>query len=877
MKVLDLKLQAFGPFVKEQHIPFSILNNKGLFLINGPTGTGKTSIFDGIVYALYGKGSGKDRDDGKSMRSDFAKDDLETFVDLTFEANGQIYRIIRKPAYLRKKTRGEGTTWTNPVAELYMPDGSVISKPTEVDNKIINDILFVNHKQFKNIALLAQGEFTELVTASSKDRAKILEHIFQKEIYDDFQERVKGLFGDTVNEKNSVISSVNTLLAQVEDGENIIGYEQALADPSNIPDFLNNVNEYIDKLNEQKSVKETSTEELRKVYEESLKKLDALKHDNKQIANYLKAIKEQEELLKRKDEIENLKKQVELQQEVDALSPYVSQIERLNKDLSNFKQQIEDLKDEANRLVEEAKWLKENKEKYESTQEQINTLTITINNLKKIISQIADLVNENHVIKQKEAVFADDFAHFEEKERQFLELRNRFFASFSYNLAQQLEEGKPCPVCGSTSHPHPAESSDPVDEVTYKYEETRYNRLKDEIEKKRNELATLKASFKTRLDGVIDVIKESGYPEADYEFIKQNRIKTIFEEKNNELLVLRKFSIQYEERNSKLSKDQAKFEERTTGLTNSVTNTEDKIKEINETVASKLVENKIIKSLETFYEHSKNKIFVQSTLKEIEKYEQRLTITKTIIETTPDHLIEIGSVDESGLVEETNNKQNVYKESQTQLNELDTKIKNLVKIVAAIKQAYQKCEDVIYRYQSISELYKTASGANRLKLSFKMYILADYFDKIIVQANKRLSKITNGRYHLVRRNDVKGGGVQGLDLDVFDLETGKDRPASSLSGGEKFVSALSMALGLSDIIETNHALIQVESIFIDEGFGSLDENYLDMAMKALESLKEDNKTVAIISHVEKLKEYIPDGLEVSKADIGSKVTLKQNI
>ena len=170
------------------------------------------------------------------------------------------------------------------------------------------------------------------------------------------------------------------------------------------------------------------------------------------------------------------------------------------------------------------------------------------------------------------------------------------------------------------------------------------------------------------------------------------------------------------------------------------------------------------------------------------------------------------------------------------------------------------------------ELSKTANGFNRMKLSFKMYILADYFDKIIAQANHRLTKISNGRYRLVRSDDLrKGNAQQGLDLDVFDLETGKERPASSLSGGEKFVSALSLALGLSDIIETNHALIQVESVFIDEGFGTLDENYLDMAMKALESLKQDNKTVAIISHVEKLKTYIPDSLVVEKAEVGSRI------
>ena len=212
MKILDLKLQAFGPFVKEQHIPFSSLNDKGIFLINGPTGTGKTSIFDAIVFALYGKGSGKDRADGKSLRSDFAKDEEPTYVDLTFEANGQEYRVVRKTAYFRKAKRGDGLTPVPASAELYMPDGSLISNPKNVDETLENKILFINRDQFKSVALLAQGEFTELITATSKERAEILEHIFQKELYDSFQTKLASLSKTWEEEKNKVITSINTLI-----------------------------------------------------------------------------------------------------------------------------------------------------------------------------------------------------------------------------------------------------------------------------------------------------------------------------------------------------------------------------------------------------------------------------------------------------------------------------------------------------------------------------------------------------------------------------------------------------------------------------------------------------------------------------------------
>ena len=227
---------------------------------------------------------------------------------------------------------------------------------------------------------------------------------------------------------------------------------------------------------------------------------------------------------------------------------------------------------------------------------------------------------------------------------------------------------------------------------------------------------------------------------------------------------------------------------------------------------------------------------------------------------------------------ETNAKKGVYDALNAEANALDNKVNNLKHNVASIQEKYDECKAIIEKCTSLTELAKTTNGSNRMKLSFRMYILADYFDKIIVQANHRLTKITNGRYKLVRSDDLrKGNALQGLDLDVYDIETGKERPASSLSGGEKFVSALSLALGLSDIIETNHALIQVESIFIDEGFGTLDDTYIDMAMKALESLKQDNKTVAIISHVEKLKTYIPDSLVVSKAEVGSTIKLESKM
>lgn len=884
MKILNLKFQAFGPFAKEQNIDFTKLNNKGIFWIKGPTGVGKTTIFDSIVYGFYGKGSGKDRDDPKSLRSDHASENDKTYVELTFEANGKIYRITRTAGYNRQSRRGGGTTFVQPAVELIMPDGQVITKSKDVDDMIVNNILFIDRDQFKNIALLAQGEFTELITASSTKRAGILEHIFKKEIYQDFQDKIGEYRINAQSKLNASVSSVNTLIKQVEDGENISGYEQALQDPSNINVFIESAEKVLSDKETEKNNNHPAVEKASLEHEEALSNLMVAQQNNQQIKNYLNAVKEKADLDEKKPTIEKLRASMEEQIEINNLKPLINNKNQFESDLRDAKSKLNNATKELETVDANEKWLKENKQKRDEAEKEANELSAEIKNLNALKTKQAELFVLAEEYEKTDKDFSFKFEQFQKDEANYQSIRSKYFASISHNLAQQLEEGVPCPVCGSTSHPSPVKSVNPVSEDDFNIAEKDHNKSNKDINDEKNKLTQAKTRVEESELSLINALKENGFPGANNDFVYKVEINNLISTKKDEQNQQSSFVKNYDEKSVNVKTSKATFEQQKNNAQTSIHTAQSRININDGNIENALKANKIVKTLEDYFEHVGSKdgkpklqFNVEGLREQIQKYESKVTANNAVIENTSEELKKAGMVDESSLVEDEKNKRELEKTLKNAENELTNSINNLKSIIKSIKDEYQKCKNDIDYYSSLQDLYKAANGSNNKKIDFKMYVLADYFDKIIIQANKRLSRISNGRYKLIRRTEIKGSARQGLDLDVYDVETGKNRPASSLSGGEKFVAALSMALGLSDIIETSHALVQVESIFIDEGFGTLDDDYIDTAMKALESLKSENKTIAIISHVEKLRSYIPALIEVKKDDVGSVIIMKDEI
>ncbi|MCA9766746.1 MAG: SMC family ATPase, partial [Carnobacterium sp.] len=224
--------------------------------------------------------------------------------------------------------------------------------------------------------------------------------------------------------------------------------------------------------------------------------------------------------------------------------------------------------------------------------------------------------------------------------------------------------------------------------------------------------------------------------------------------------------------------------------------------------------------------------------------------------------------------------QEQIKTKEVKLKERDEKYQALIGITnkhesanVEIKKHYEAKEMQLETYRLYSELSELANGSKETDyISFERYVLAIYFEEIIQAANLRFTQMTNNRYSLLKREEkVKGAGAKGLDLDIFDNYTGKTRSVRTLSGGESFKASLALALGLSDVIQNHSGGVSVDTLFIDEGFGTLDSDSLDSAIETLFDLNKKGRLVGIISHVEELKMRIPVHIDVTKTSEGSQI------
>lgn len=1040
MRPLKLTMSAFGPYAGVEAIDFRKLNDKNIFLITGPTGAGKTTIFDAISYGLFGEASGSSRDKD-SLRSDFASLETPTYVELEFELRGKEYKITRFPQQERKKVRGEGVVSKNAEAELILPNGDIVTKVINVDEKV-SGILGINKNQFRQIVMLPQGEFRKLLESDSAEREIIFRKIFGTEAFEAVQRRLDEQRKSIYRKIAETSTQRDTHVKHIEAGDDELLLKLLNADDLNITEIVDKTNKLIFKDKEesdslkneiqklkdeqakfQKSIaqgeeinkKLKEKQELEEKYNVYLsrekeygEKQDTLSKGRKAIEVKLveDSLKSREDNLKVKQlQFKEAEQKLKLAEESVVLwktkleQEEAKEVERkkLSEDIVNLKDKEEKVKEYEQKITQIDTLRKELKSKYEY----INKLKLSINN-DKLKLEIAnkDLLKAQKAETQKEkidrAVSEKDiqiselrilykkteeykkvsdkhrtdgkrFNEFEEKYNIFKvkyeSMEDSFRKGQAGLLAKDLKEGVPCPVCGSTEHPQLAKLIVGVStEEELKKAKKEYDSLREERDKKLKALADLNGVLKKSKDELeeqkeklrsylgeeviiveekdlinyliskgtnlaeelkslkkeqADLIKiiekkpdiessivelgkvikemEESLQVSEKEYIEyygkvqseEKVIANIEKEVSQEIRTISKLRERINELQSKLNKlqdayksAQENFSKAQTDYAASKADKESKTKNIEEAdkevkLWQEQLNNKIqdagFENYDEYIFHRMTEDGIKLLEKDIIEYREQLKSLKDRLEKAIKDTEGLKEVSLQKLVDNLNDIKRQGQQLEEREKNIFSRIHNNNKALKEIQSISEAIHEDEEKYSIIGDLAKVANGDNRERITFERYVLAAYFDEIISAANVRLNKMAAGRFILSRKEEKgKGRKQEGLELEVFDNYTGKARHVKTLSGGESFKASLALALGLADVIQSYAGGISLDTMFVDEGFGTLDPESLDNAIQCLIDLQKGGRLVGIISHVPELKERIDARLEITTTKEGSK-------
>ena len=911
MRPTKLTMSAFGPYAGLTVLDLDKLGESGLYLITGTTGAGKTSIFDAITYALYDKPSGDVRDDS-TIRSKYASPETETFVELEFVYRGRTYTVRRNPEYERKKARGEGTTRQAPRAELRMPDGSIIDKSKKEVGAKIEEIIGINRTQFLQIAMIAQGDFRKLLDASTSDRKEIFRRIFGTDIFKDIQDRIskdakemKGRFDEARSRLKTYASGISVAPSgeYASDAERAKNGELPTAETILVIErLISEDNALLSKLDLDMEGTARKLEEVNKRIgkaEEFSKNKAELEKKRTELPMRAQAVTDAEDELKKCKE--NSQKTPELDEKISAIKaqiPKYEQAKRLRSEIGELDESIrkaakdaaesddkltakkEEIKNKTERMTE-LEGAGASKERLTSERNTALERQSAINKLKRDIDSRDDL---DRKLKAKQTELTAQIGVYNSANTNYTALYSAFLSGQAGIIASTLTDGKPCPVCGSVEHPSPAHLEDKVPtEAELDNAKKAADAEKDKADTLSGECNTLSGRLSESKNAVKEaeakLLKAGETAETALEAIKEEikdideRIKAeeraINERKTlaDSIPMLTQLCDELDEslkkcRDNITSDTAAKSEKSATLEAITAELTYESLEKANGALEALEVKRKAIAdSLDKANEHLNSAKTALSGIKgSIASY-------KKMLESGCDIDLEAEKQRQSDLTVRANGEKEAHSILVSRLNANRSCLEN-------IRRTSDESAELEEHYRWLSVLDETANGrlSGKEKVMLETYVQMSCFDRILARANIRLRKMSGGQYELIRRRDAANLGSQvGLDLDVIDHYNGSSRAVSSLSGGEAFKASLALALGLSDEIQSASGGIRLDTMFVDEGFGSLDEDSLQLALQTLQELTEGDRLVGIISHVGELKSKIDKQIVVTKTHTGGSV------
>jgi exonuclease SbcC len=1018
MTPLTLTMQAFGPFAGSETIDFTALGRSPLFLINGPTGAGKSSILDAICFALYGQTTGNERD-AVQMRCDQADASLLTEVSLTFRLRDVMYRVRRVPLQERPKASGEGTTTQTAEAQLWRltPEGEedeclVARKVTDATAEL-QALIGLDANQFRQVMVLPQGKFRELLLAGSKEREVIFSQLFQTQVFQCIEERLRTQANQIERAVSDHRQHINGILAGGElESEAALAQELEALVPQ-----VDQAREGFETAQRKRRLAEQQRDEALAL-QRQFEARDALAADKARHLEQRGEVENSQSRLAQSAHAQALRPQkaaldqaqqalataqAEQHQAHAALTTQRTSAEQAQQALESARQrqvELPELRERHRQLGEfiqksqqlselqrhfqtsQAAWqqadeaLKRDEQQLDGIRQQGEAIGVHLERLQSEFQQLAsapaELSRHHHLLtlrqeldeltQQRQALttqqqqaknaLSHQQGETERAERYATEQEMRWHQGQAALLALTLEQDAPCPVCGSLEHPAPAMNraelvtQAQVEDARTAQEQARqalqraerhhhqlaqhidshteqaqrltqqlgewasqpllalqqaYEDLRQQVQRREQVEAEIRQQTAARESlrrdwGTLDKQLKAQRPEVEKAKESALRLESQRDQLSQSLPedarhpeAMRQTLAELEQHIAQLEKawesaqqalstsqtQLARAEEQLRGANERVERSEQSLQQAHAEWQAALQASPFGDEAE-YQAAQLNDAQRHELTHRVEAYQRRLAELEGALENYQTQLAEKTPQDVAALNAQAESAQAQENSQLEAWRQLDGRLTTLQNIHQKLVAAHASQAELEAQYQLWGTLSEVANGRTGHRISLQRFVLGVLLDDVLIQASERLVRMSRGRYQLVRREDPsKGNKASGLELDVADTYTGKNRPVATLSGGESFMAALSLALGLSDVVQAYAGGIQLDTLFIDEGFGSLDQDALDQAIAMLSELQMSGRMIGIISHVSELKEQMPVRIEVSASRHGSSVEVKE--
>lgn len=897
MRPLSLTMSAFGPYAGTEVIPMEKLGTKGLYLITGDTGSGKTTIFDGISFALYGEASGDNRD-GSMLRSKYAEPETPTNVELVFELRGRKYTVKRNPEYMRPKTRGEGFTSEKASAELCCDDGRIVTGNTRV-TEAVTELLGLDRRQFSQIAMIAQGDFLKLLLAPTDERKKIFRKLFHTEKY----ARLQDMLRRAVSECSRELDLVEDRIRSSRDG---IGWKEPVVEiperelPDMLAELMAEEEKRLEKMTGRREELEKALDEAgerlraEEQRQERKEQLEALRNKIVIAEGEMRKLRQDEAAAltagedndRLREEISQIKGQKDAYSELDDKASRLGNIsgrkKTLDEGLKKVREDILKYGEHKSALMEERKKLEESIGEKPALEKERDRLISRAQDFENLINMYDEWEKACEAQRNVQNEYMKKAAVEDEACMEYNRSYRLFLNEQAGIMAENLEEGRPCPVCGSLEHPEPAEKgSEAPSEAEVERLRSEYNLAANKTQDAHGRAKAAEAFMEEKRD---KLIKKAG------ELLGDVPLERVREECLNAASYI---TGQKKLRDARLKEIEAE-EIRYGELMDELPGLEDNLERLHEEERSKDKENAALTGEISVLTGEVESLSLKLSFPSLKEAEEHITALENTLKKRETEISRIKSeiVEKDKELAELKGKADSFEDGEDEesvaaaelteeirrlkLEKKDTDeiISGLAGSIALNRQngeklmkSLEEAGELRSRLSRTKALSDAANGnvTGREKVMLETYVQGAYFDRIIRRANLRLMEMTGGQYELRRSAGGKDlRSITGLELDVADHYNGSTRSVRTLSGGESFKASLSLALGLADEIQSSAGGIRLDTMFIDEGFGSLDGESLSQAIGALADLGEGDRLVGIISHVDELKNRINRQLVVTK-------------